>query len=247
MGFNDYISKPVEINKLDELIARWIPAEKQIKAGAGIKRETFSGQTGIVIPGVDTAKGIAMTGGTEAGYRKVLAQFYKDARERLPLLQHTPEPDALPLFVTQAHALKSASATIGAAEVSAEAAALEAAGKAGDMAAIREGLPSFHKHLTELIEEIGKVLEEGREANNGSLQAGGENRDAVLPLLSALRAALEAKNMKDIDRLLEEIEQLPLDAETREAINVVSDKVLLGEYGEAVDITEKLSGGIYAV
>jgi signal transduction histidine kinase/CheY-like chemotaxis protein len=34
-GFNDYISKPIEITKMDEMIARWIPAEKQIKAGVG--------------------------------------------------------------------------------------------------------------------------------------------------------------------------------------------------------------------
>jgi signal transduction histidine kinase/CheY-like chemotaxis protein/HPt (histidine-containing phosphotransfer) domain-containing protein len=235
-GFNDYISKPIEISKLDEAIARWIPAEKQIKAGAGIKREVFSGETGIVISGVDTVKGIAMTGGTETGYRKVLTQFYKDARERLPLLHRVPEPDTLPLFITQAHAIKSAAGTIGAAEVSKDAAALEAAGKAGDTAAVREGLPAFREHLTELIEGIGKILEEKREEKGGDLKTGDKDRDAALPLLSALRAALETKNMKEIDRLLEEIEQLPLDTETRKQINAVSDKVLLGEYAEAVEI-----------
>ncbi|MDR2740260.1 MAG: response regulator, partial [Treponema sp.] len=118
-GFSDFLSKPVEIAKLDEIIAKWIPPDKQVKADAGIKRETFTEESGIVIPGVDAAKGITMTGGTVAGYRKVLAQFRKDAQERLALLQEPPEPGALPLFVTQAHALKSASASLGAAEVSA--------------------------------------------------------------------------------------------------------------------------------
>ncbi|MDR2052897.1 MAG: hypothetical protein LBP80_05740 [Treponema sp.] len=41
--------------------------------------------------------------------------------------------------------------------------------------------------------------------------------------------------MKEIDRLLEEIEQLPLDSETREQLNAVSDKVLMGEYKGAVE------------
>jgi signal transduction histidine kinase/CheY-like chemotaxis protein len=232
MGFNDYLSKPIIISKLDEVIARWIPPEKQIKAGRGIMRETFSGETGIIISGVDTQKGIAMTGGTEAGYRKVLAQFYKDAQERLVLLEHAPEPEALPLFVTQVHALKSASATIGAAEVSKKAAVLETAGKAGDMEEVCETLPVFRERLTELVEGIGKVLGE----TGGERKAGIEGREDLRVPLSALRAALEAKNMKEIDKLLEKIEELSLDAETRERINAVSDKVLMGEYDGAVEI-----------
>jgi CheY-like chemotaxis protein len=88
--FNDYLSKPIEIAKLDDVMSRWIPAEKQIKSGRGIRRETFGGESGIVIPGLDTQKGVSMTGGTEAGYRKVLAQFYKDAAERLPFFAEPP-------------------------------------------------------------------------------------------------------------------------------------------------------------
>ncbi|MDR2053118.1 MAG: response regulator [Treponema sp.] len=241
-GFNDYISKPIEIAKLDNSIARWIPAEKQIKSGVIVKRETFSGEAGIVIPGVDTAKGITMTGGTEAGYRKVLAQFYRDAQERLALLQEPPDETALPVFVTQVHALKSASATIGAAEVSAEAAAMEAAGKAGDMAVITERLPWFREYLTRLIDEIGKVLEEKDRGWKVKGEGVSNSPSTLHPSLSKLKAALEAKDMKEIDRLLEAIEQMPLDAETREQINAVSDKVLMGEYGNALKTVNALGG-----
>jgi signal transduction histidine kinase/HPt (histidine-containing phosphotransfer) domain-containing protein/ActR/RegA family two-component response regulator len=240
-GFNDYISKPIEIARLDDLIARWIPAEKQIKSGRVAKRETFSGEAGIAIPGVDVKQGINLTGGTIGGYKKVLSLFRKDAEERLALLQEPPEPEALPLFATQVHALKSASATLGAAEASAAAAALEAAGKAGDMAAIREGLPQFRQGLTELIEGIGNVLEETRDEKSGEPQAGAG--EAAFKLLSALRAALEAKNMKETDKLIEAIEQLPLDAEMREGINVISDKALMGEYAEAVEAINMLLNG----
>ncbi|MDR1058641.1 MAG: response regulator [Treponema sp.] len=230
MGFNDYISKPIEIVKLDEIIARWIPGKKQIKSG-GIKRETFNGNPGILIPGVDPRKGIAMTGGTEAGYRKVLAQFYKDAAERLPVFAALPPETGLAAFTTHAHALKSAAGTIGAADVSAEAAALEAAGKAGDMQTIRGTLPGFHEHLARLTAEIGKVLEEAREEKGGSVQAGDGGR--VLSLLTALRTALEEKSMKRIDKLLEEMEGLSLGAKERDAINAVSDEILIGEYRKA--------------
>jgi signal transduction histidine kinase/CheY-like chemotaxis protein len=245
-GFNDYIFKPIEISKLDEVIERRIPGEKQIKSGRGVRREAYSEGSEIVITGVDTRKGVAMTGGTEAGYRKVLLQFYKDAVERLPVFSVLPvetvdgdngrfsegKPDRqdtgrnLAVLTTQAHAIKSAAGTIGAAEVSEEAGVLEGAGKAGDMKTIRETLPDFHRHLAELIEGIGKVLEEKTLVSPSP---------SLHIALSSLRTALEAKKMKEIDRLLEELEKAVADTGTREGINAISDKVLLGEYGEAVE------------
>jgi HPt (histidine-containing phosphotransfer) domain-containing protein len=236
-GFNDYLSKPIEIVKLDEMMYRWVPAEKKIKTGRGIKRETFNGETGILISGVDTHKGINMTGGTEAGYRKVLAQFYKDATDRLPVFAEPPGETAhvTNAFAAQAHAIKSAAGTIGAAEVSAEAAVLEAAGKAGDLKAIGETLPGFREHLAELVRGIEKALEDrGAEKDGGSNTAGG-TESAAADLLPALRAALETKNMKEIDRLLAELENTAMDTETRERIEALSDKILMGEYGEALE------------
>jgi CheY-like chemotaxis protein len=243
-GFSDYLAKPIEIAKLDEMMTRWIPPEKRIKAGAGIKRDTFTGESGLRIPGVDVKQGINMTGGTEAGYRKVLAQFYKDAAERLPILAAWKPGDGdntvLPAFSAQVHALKSAAGTIGAAEVSAEAAALEAAGKAGDTRTIAAGLPRFCEHLARLIEGITTALEERREAEGPGPQSGGEGKTALLDSLPALRTALETKNMKDIDRLLAELEAAA-DGETAEGITDISDKVLMGEYEKAIESINILS------
>jgi CheY-like chemotaxis protein/HPt (histidine-containing phosphotransfer) domain-containing protein len=258
-GFSDFISKPIDPAKLEEKIAQWLPARKKVKGkGAGeiesgtLKMEGKE-EGGILIPGVDTAKGIAMTGGTAAGCKKVLSLFRKDARERLALLQDPPEPEALPVFVTQVHALKSASATIGAAEVSAEAAAMEAAGKgalagnATDTAAIREKLPGFYRRLSALIEAIAKEEELTTKAQSNLRFAAqkedtekGRDNAAYGEHLALLKSALEAKDMKEIDRLLEEIEKMSLDAETREGIDVVSDKVLMGEYAGALETANTL-------
>jgi putative two-component system response regulator len=112
----------------------------------------------IPIPGVNTAKGIAMTGGKEVFYRRVLELYIKDALERLPRLQTVPEKDALGTFITQVHSLKSASASIGAAELSAEAAALEAAGKSENIAFIEDNLRGFVEHLMKMTENIRAAL-----------------------------------------------------------------------------------------
>jgi signal transduction histidine kinase/CheY-like chemotaxis protein len=239
-GFSDYLSKPIEISGLDDLMTRWVPPEKRIKAGPGMKRETFSGESALRIPGVDVKRGIGMTGGTEAAYRKVLAQFYKDALERLPMLAAPPGETSAAAFTAQVHAIKSAAGTIGAAEVSAEAAALEAAGKAGNLKVIGESLPGFCKDLAELVRGIGTALEE----NGDGLQAGGAGEDALADGLSPLRDALEAKNMKEIDRLLAELEGRSLNAKDRETLDALSDKVLMGEYRGAVEFIDETIKGL---
>ncbi|MDR1374042.1 MAG: Hpt domain-containing protein, partial [Treponema sp.] len=140
-------------------------------------------------------------------------------------------------FTAHVHALKSAAGTIGAAEVSKEAAALEAGGKAGDLKTIGESLPGFRTHLAELIAGIGKALEEQKAERDPKTGDGGE----IVDLLSLLRAALEAKNMKEIDRLLAELEKAAVGAKTREGIEALSDRILMGEYKEAVDELDRLS------
>jgi HPt (histidine-containing phosphotransfer) domain-containing protein len=189
------------------------------------------------IPGVDVKRGIAMTGGTTGGYRQVLAMFRKDAEERLRLLRETPGSEALPSFITQVHALKSAAASLGAAEVSAEAARLEAAGKNGDTVFIAESLPGFAERLEELVKGIRAVLNE----NAAAVEQSGRTEDgALLPLLNELAETLKAQKADAIDRVLEELARRPLDAETREALEHISDQALLAEFGAALETVNNL-------
>jgi CheY-like chemotaxis protein len=236
-GFNDYLSKPIDISRLDDLLGKWVPGKKKIKEESWEKPEAGeledSGKTGRVpaVEGLDSARGLLNTGGTAAGYRKVLVQFYKDVRERLPLLKNIPDEPGLPVFTTQVHALKSAAATIGAAEVAAEAARLEAAGTAADLAAIAESLPVFTERLAALAEKINAALEAAEPPEENPRGSGASE---LKPLLRELTEALENKKVRVIDNALEKLTQKPLDAKTRKALDAVSDNVLVAEYDQAL-------------
>jgi len=182
-------------------------------------------------------KGLAMLGGSQDAYRQVLITFGEDAQERLPLLQTAPEADALPAFITRVHALKSASASIGAAELSAQALGLEAAGKAGDMAFIRENLPVFAKNLAELADGINaweKIMKERDSEKPATADKVGN--DSVMPLLRELAEALKLQKADDIDEILERVMLQPLDTDTKTAAEKISDEVLVAEYDKALAI-----------
>lgn len=240
-GFNDYLAKPIEISKLDEIMAKWIPQEKKQKnEAAGTKKtdiqdgETAAGYSPLTAIGVDVARGIAMTGGRDADYRKVLASFRKDALDRLPLLEHVPNEQELSLFTTNVHALKSAAATIGAAAVSAEAAELEAAGKAASLDLIAERLPDFYGDLKKLAEHIGLALDTEAAVNTEVVIF------QYLPLFMKLREALEQENPGNIHSIIAEIENNPLDDKRKKVMDSISNAVLMSEFDDAISAIDEL-------
>jgi signal transduction histidine kinase/DNA-binding NarL/FixJ family response regulator/HPt (histidine-containing phosphotransfer) domain-containing protein len=245
-NFNDFLSKPIEVSKLHETIAKWIPKEKQIKVDGKRepKRETGpeASPRGFTIPGVDIERGVVLCGGTMAGYRQTLSTFRKDAAERLPMLRRRPEPETMSGFVTHVHALKSALGSIGADGLSAEAARLEAACKAGELAFIEEALPDFSGRLAELAKGIGATLavtaaEEARSARKPGVSPQGSGH---YQLLRELAEALEREDVRAIDKLQEELNLKMLDVKTKESLEQISDCVLAAEFDRALEIAKNI-------
>jgi HPt (histidine-containing phosphotransfer) domain-containing protein len=222
-GFNDYLTKPIEISKLNDLMERWVPQEKRKKienrAAADSKTES-----GLKIVGIDVTRGIARTGGTEERYLKVLELFCRDADERLEILREVPDEHSLPLFTTQVHALKSASASIGAEPLSCLAAELESCGKNGDIGAIRAQLGGFRSDLASLIERIRETLPQ-----NPTFGGPVDKKTFIL-----LREALESENVREADRMVGELSASRLDDKAAKTVSAIADSLLVSDFQEAV-------------
>jgi CheY-like chemotaxis protein len=244
-GFSDYLTKPIELPKLDAIMAKWIPGEKKINHGAvKIKYENTSYPelseklrtahfAPLTVMGVDVKKGIALTGGSDSAYRRVLSAFRKDALDRLVFLKESPEEASLPSFILQAHALKSAAAAIGAAGLAKAAMELESAGSAGDMGLIKDRLPGFRRDLHTLTEKIALALDIKIEPPTPG--GGAETPAQYLPLFLELKTALEKGNIKTIDRILTDLEDKHFDGKIWEVLTAVSDAVLMTEFQEAIE------------
>ncbi|MDR2076648.1 MAG: response regulator [Desulfovibrio sp.] len=188
-GFSDYLAKPIEPAKLNALVSKWIPGNKRRLSHApasGAAPQTVMEHLSSV-EGLNVEKGVILCGGVEAHYRIVLAQYCRDAEKFLPKLRETlkaiagiKEPGgrgASPLpwiqaFVIQVHALKSASASIGAEALSVDAMLLEKAGREGDLELIETHLEAFVHRFSELVARIGEILPEtGGRTASGSERA----------------------------------------------------------------------------
>jgi signal transduction histidine kinase/CheY-like chemotaxis protein/HPt (histidine-containing phosphotransfer) domain-containing protein len=128
-GFDDFLSKPIDVLKLNAVLERWVPKGKQ-RQNAGNKT---SGQTRRQTP-----------------EPKLLAVFARDAENAAVTLRETAASGDVKAFTTAIHGIKSALGFIGEAEAAAMAAALEQAGLREDKAAIGAGLARFLEALGDL-------------------------------------------------------------------------------------------------
>ncbi|MCL1918054.1 MAG: ATP-binding protein [Peptococcaceae bacterium] len=155
--FNDYLTKPIDMVKLNMVLEKWIPREKKKPSGDKNRTEAVSLGQGE-IEGININEGIAMTGGSMDTYLQTLAIFYADGLEKMEEIRTSLKEINLPLYTTYVHALISASASIGAKEVSEAAKALETAAKRQDFAYIRAHNNQFLEDLKKLLEGIDQKL-----------------------------------------------------------------------------------------
>jgi CheY-like chemotaxis protein len=229
-GFNDFLPKPIEIDKFNEIMNRWIPAAKRQKPVP--ERDEKSPEL-FRIDGIDTSAGLTRTGGSIKKYQEILGVFYQDVVKRLEKLKNVPGESELLEFTTEVHALKSASASIGGLETSSLAARLEEAGRNRDLKFIRENLPLFLANLTRISQAISKVIS----FLNPSRK---DEKDCVLDdfCLRKLKEALASQKVRAVDDIIDHLIQRS-GTESKE-LRLISDCVLLSDFDRAQKIVEDL-------
>ena len=223
-GLDDFLAKPIEMSKLNAILQKWIPKEKQ-----RIKEEVvISEHENLEIPGLDVRRGLVNSGGKREGYHKILEIFVIDSEKRLSeLMKHHKNEDIRALTIC-VHALKSSAANIGAFEVTLMASELEVAGKNDDTNFIDANIHSFSNILSELMESIRIFLA----ALPKNEDMGHRVADGGLLQSSLVELTQHMKNL-DIDSveiILAEWSTYQWDDEISECISQIKDAFELFDY-----------------
>ncbi len=136
-GFSDYLSKPVDNEKLEKMLMGYLP--KELIESPGNEENLFSvskNSPHLMIPGLDTAAGIENCA-DEAAYKNVLQVFYETIPERSKEIQRAFDNEDWEDYRIKVHSLKSSARIIGADHLSMEAEKLERASASGDVGYIR--------------------------------------------------------------------------------------------------------------
>ncbi len=158
-GFQDFITKPLDRKSLNELLKRWIPTERRRERPAELPFQRRDPQPDMFrIKGIDVSFAAQHSMNDAESYREILSLFCLDGKRKTVLLQDLIRQDDLKGYETEVHGLKSASANIGALELSALAKAQELAARSEDRSAIEQGFPTLLRAYKEQLSNIQAFL-----------------------------------------------------------------------------------------
>ena len=156
-GFNDFISKPMDLNKLDRVLGAWVPEDKQLPPRREESARTEPVPPDLaVLPGLDAAKGMAFCGRAEV-YRQTLAMFAGQLSDRVRRIRAALEKEREADYILEVHSLKSAARWVGAEDLGSRAEALEMAARADDWRKVSRETEDLLARCAALEETLRRV------------------------------------------------------------------------------------------
>lgn len=179
-GFDDYLSKPIDVEKLEAILLRYLPMEMTIEECADVDGAGANGEAEAVTKTdmqtksqnslISRETGLKFCGGSEELYNEILVSYCEEGRKYQKQLEQYLKEENWENYGIVSHALKSTSLNIGAVSLSESAKKSEFASKAGDTEEIKKNHEMLQKLLEQVLGEIEKEF--GMEAADTTVRMG---------------------------------------------------------------------------
>lgn len=237
-GFQDFIAKPLDRKELHQLLLRWVP-EKYRQAKNREEECRPPDLTAIHIDGLDMNTAAQYCSGDEKSFLELLEVYCMDGKRKPKLLQELAESD-LPRYQIEVHGLKSASANIGAMDISAMAREHENAAARGDGEFIQAHFSQLMAEYETLLANIRLFLEQYRQQNDKKEKLPGlpmqELKEQVAAALEELKHFYSQKCAERVKAILEH--ELP--EEAAEQLLQIQEQLRLYEDDNAEELLGRL-------
>lgn len=249
-GFEDFLAKPIDKNMLHEIMIKYVPDELKVESTEEVSDSTYTKEDveKLAMEGVDVEKGLSLRKKGVDDYLELLYLYYTDGLGKSPLIEQLAKEERYREYEIEVHALKSASANIGAEELSALAKSHEFAAKDMKVDFIKENLDNLIKSYNQVLGEVERVLISSgkvgnkQKANDNLKQIDEEN---LRHMIEEALTCLEDFKPKDCARLVERILGYQMEQETRKVLENVKTKLKLYDDDTAEDLLRELVDVLY--
>jgi polar amino acid transport system substrate-binding protein len=209
-GMNDYVSKPIDPEKLFSALVRWIKPGKRLIPDYLLARAAEDTQADERLPlpglpGVSVKSGLDKVGGNRKLYRKLLSKFRRNYPSVADDIKYAMEKDDSKTATRLAHTIKGLAGNIGAQDLHLAAMDLETALRQKQIQDIPERLNIFSRNLELVLGSIAAM--EIQEPDPANYRPSAEqvpdpvDSDRVFFLLKKLRQLLEEDDFRAVRSL----------------------------------------------
>ena len=181
MGFNDYLTKPIDSAKLEKMLIDYLPADKTEIVEKDKKTENAEEpeselKQALKRNGVDVNVGIAFTGDDDNMYLSLLAAYAAEEVEKAANIKECYRTKDWKNYGVYVHSLKSSSKMIGASALAEIAAESEAASNTEDTLVIDNN----HDKMMEMYSALAAII---REHMGSDMVSASKNDDEILEFM----------------------------------------------------------------
>jgi CheY-like chemotaxis protein/HPt (histidine-containing phosphotransfer) domain-containing protein len=212
-GFQAFLTKPIDLLRLDEILRRWVrdkEKEKLLPAKEIFIEHQSESERRLLredIAGVDINEGIARFNGDEKAYLNILRSYTVNTVKHLDTIADISE-DMLNQYAITVHAISGASHGICAHMIGALAADFEKAAKSGDYKYVSANNQAFMEAVKKLIHDIEKALSSIESDNPKPVKDRPDEET-----LSKLLAACRDYDIDGVDSVISEIDAFQYNAD----------------------------------
>ena len=163
-GFEDYLSKPIEPEKLEDMLITYLPKELVYLTGetnnSAAEEESLHAinEESLIDMGINAAQGLKYMGGSRFLYEQVLRDFREILLEKEEQLKVMLSKEDVSGYAIIVHALKGNARNVGADELADEAFELEKKSKAGSLEEVEVRSPILFSMMHTLGENLDRYL-----------------------------------------------------------------------------------------
>jgi CheY-like chemotaxis protein/HPt (histidine-containing phosphotransfer) domain-containing protein/anti-sigma regulatory factor (Ser/Thr protein kinase) len=238
-GFQDFLSKPIDIIRMDEVINTWVRdkgKEQELNLNSDAVELSADSEAAVAlsaafqeahIEGLDIEAGLARFSGDEEAYISTLRSY---AQNTVPLIDALRDitHENLPQAAVTVHGIKGSSFSISANVIGKEAERLEHAAKADDLAFVSEHIGSFITDAEAFLVRLHEFLAQVQ----GVTEAGMDVLERPDPqLLNDLAQACATYQMDEIDELLAELRNYQYEHDS-ELVDWIEEELAQGEFSK---------------
>jgi HPt (histidine-containing phosphotransfer) domain-containing protein len=238
-GMNDFIPKPIEGDKLNAVLARWLPPEKIAAAEETEKRGANAQHDDLLrelrrIDGLDVELGLKYSGGESSMYIEVLRQLRDTLTGSVEDVRSFLADENWGDYSIRMHALKSAFASIGAEGISKSAYELEIASKERNTELCMEKTEAVCRAMLAVRDALLETSLSPEPEKGAKTQA---DAGRIIELLGDLRRSCMLCSSNEANAVASELEGVALDEKTE---GILEDMIRLTRSYDYEDVIEKI-------
>ncbi|MBO7484886.1 MAG: response regulator [Spirochaetaceae bacterium] len=239
-GMNDYLTKPVEKNELNDILARWLPTGKIVPRVQKPVQSDNVQDIQFVIPNVNTVSGVKYAGNSITAYIDVLKTYVVDSRQKMQLLSDAYARKDWRDYAVNIHAIKSASKAIGAEKLSVIAARLEKAASEENAAFIAENSENCLDMIKETAGDIEVCLNSIKTDENTIVPTQDGNVELLYQKITAIKNAADNYNILFVKDAAEELETYKWEKKITDALSLIRSAAEYFDYESIVKNSQML-------